>query len=188
MECFRHSGSIPQRMAAAQLPLRSVQPVPRETSLRLYTRSQRQPGLQRSAALQPVILSPVENDTDETVPVVTLAHLEGLKLRRAADGWHASEGRWRHLSSLASRRHAGCRHPLRRAVALGRHHGGSSARHLWRSVARPPPGLPFGEQPCQLRQLWNLGYLRGDIHGYRRVWIGLNHSHSIVPGGFEVTS
>ena len=34
------------------------------------------------------MLSPVEQDAAETKPLVALAHLDGLDLRRAADGWH----------------------------------------------------------------------------------------------------
>ena len=43
-----------------------------------------------SPKLQPqaVMLSPVEHKDGDTEPILTLAHLAGLDLRRAADGWH----------------------------------------------------------------------------------------------------
>src|SRR5690606_18640426 len=43
-----------------------------------------------SPSLQPqaVMLSPVDHDDSDTEPTLTLAHLDGLDLRRAADGWH----------------------------------------------------------------------------------------------------
>lgn len=34
------------------------------------------------------MLSPVDHKDDDTEPILTLAHLYGLDLRRAADGWH----------------------------------------------------------------------------------------------------
>jgi len=34
------------------------------------------------------MLSPVDHKGDDTEPILTLAHLDGLDLRRAADGWH----------------------------------------------------------------------------------------------------
>ena len=34
------------------------------------------------------MLSPVNHKDGDTEPILTLAHLDGLHLRRAADGWH----------------------------------------------------------------------------------------------------
>jgi len=34
------------------------------------------------------MLFPVNHKDDVTEPILTLAHLDGLHLRRAADGWH----------------------------------------------------------------------------------------------------
>lgn len=37
---------------------------------------------------QAVTLSPVEHHNGETEPIVALAHLDGLELHQASDGWH----------------------------------------------------------------------------------------------------
>ena len=34
------------------------------------------------------MLSALQHRDDETEPIITLAHLDGLDLRRAVDGWH----------------------------------------------------------------------------------------------------
>ena len=117
-----------------------------------------------SPRLQPhaVILSPVENETDETEPVVTLAHLDGLDLRRAADGWHGIwqvDGVVHQVWLLDAIPNAAtlyvARLPMDAFMELRSH----AARRLWRSVARRPPGPPFGELPGQLRQ-WHILSLR----------------------------
>lgn len=43
------------------------------------------------------MLSPVDHKDSDTEPTLTLAHLDGLDLRRAVDGWH---GIW-HVDGVA---------------------------------------------------------------------------------------
>ncbi|MDQ0304746.1 hypothetical protein J2S75_003791 [Ancylobacter polymorphus] len=34
------------------------------------------------------MLSPVEHPSGQAVPMIVLAHIDGLELRQAEDGWH----------------------------------------------------------------------------------------------------
>ncbi|AMY70898.1 DUF2285 domain-containing protein [Frigidibacter mobilis] len=117
-----------------------------------------------SPRLQPqaVILSPVEDETDETEPVITLAHLDGLDLRRAPDGWHGiwqvdgvAHQFWLPEAVPDAAAFYVARVPFDSFMELRSH----AARRLWRSTRRRPPGPPFGELPAQLRQ-WHILSLR----------------------------
>lgn len=111
---------------------------------------------------QAVILSPVENETDETEPVITLAHLDGMDLRRATDGWHGiwqvdgvAHQFWLPEAVPDAATFYVARLPLDSFMELRSH----AARRLWRSMKRRPPGPAFGELPAQLRQ-WHTLSLR----------------------------
>lgn len=108
------------------------------------------------------MLSPVERRDSETDIIVTLAHLDGLDLRLAADGWH---GIWRvdgvtHQFWLpaavpdAAAFYAATL-PMDSFLELRAH----AARRLCRSLTRRSPGPPFGILPDQLRQ-WHILSLR----------------------------
>ena len=111
---------------------------------------------------QAIKLSPAEQEDAETEPMVTLAHLAGLNLRRAADGWH---GVWQiddithqfWLSDAVPNTAAfyAVTLPLDSFLELRIH----ATRRLWRSLARRPPGLPIGILPEQLRE-WHILSLR----------------------------
>lgn len=109
-----------------------------------------------------VILTPVQNETADAEPVITIAHLHGLDLRRAADGWH---GIW-HVDGVAHQFWLPeavpdtatvyvARLPFDAFIELRAH----AARCLWRAVMRRRPGPIFGALPDQLRQ-WHILSLR----------------------------
>lgn len=109
-----------------------------------------------------VILSPVENETDQTEPAITLAHLDGLDLRRAADGWHGiwqvdgmAHQFWLPEAVPDAATFYVARLPFDSFMELRSY----AARRLWRSTRRRSPGPPFGELPDQLRQ-WHILSLR----------------------------
>jgi len=117
-----------------------------------------------SPKLQPqaVRLSSIEADTGHDCPLFTLTNLDGLELRRAADGWH---GIWRvdgimHQFWLpdaapdTSARYA-VTLPLDSFLELRVH----ATRRLWRSLTRRPPGPAIGTLPDQLRE-WHILSLR----------------------------
>ncbi|MBN9070507.1 MAG: DUF2285 domain-containing protein [Rhizobiales bacterium] len=90
-----------------------------------------------------------------TEPIVTLAHLSGLDLRHAPDGWH---GIWRvdgvtHQFWLpeavpdAAAFYA-VSLPMDSFLELRAH----AARRFWRSLNGRPPGPDFRALPIQLRQ------------------------------------
>lgn len=105
---------------------------------------------------QAVKLLPVEHRDGETEPIVTLAHLDGLVLRRAADGWH---GIWRidgaehqfWLSEAVPDAPAiyGTFAVMDAFHDLRTH----AAQRFWRSVNGRPPGRDFRAMPAQLREL-----------------------------------
>jgi hypothetical protein len=117
-----------------------------------------------SPHLQPqaVRLSPVDHKDHDTDPILTLAHLAGLDLRRAADGWH---GIWqvdgvKHQFWLpeAVPDAAGFYAvilPMDSFLELRVH----AARRLWRSLNGRAPGPDFRAVPAQLRQ-WHILSLR----------------------------
>ncbi|WP_353050231.1 DUF2285 domain-containing protein [Aureimonas altamirensis] len=117
-----------------------------------------------SPRLQPqaVILSPVENETDETEPVISLARLDGLDLRHAADGWHGiwqangvAHQFWLPNATPDTTTLYVARVPLDAFIDLRSH----AARRFLRSVEGRSPGPPFGKLPGQLRQ-WHILSLR----------------------------
>ena len=115
-------------------------------------------------SLQPqaISLSPVEEPDAKAEPIVTLAHLDGLDLRHAADGWH---GVWQvdgvtHQFWLP---HAVPDAPAFYGTFLPgddfydlRSH---AARRLVRALNGQRPGREFSKLPVQLRQ-WNILSLR----------------------------
>lgn len=108
------------------------------------------------------MLAPHKNNEDEQASHIALAHLDGLDLRRAADGWH---GIWQadgvvHQFWLPGAMPDAAAFfaftlPLDSFTELRLH----AARRLWRSVERRPPGPPFGVLPDQLRE-WHILSLR----------------------------
>ncbi len=108
------------------------------------------------------MLSPVEQEAAETEPLVALAHLDGLDLRRAADGWH---GVWQ-VGDIAHQfwlpdtvpdaaAFYAVTLPMDSFLELRVH----AARRLWRSLTRRRPGPPIGVLPDQLRE-WHVLSLR----------------------------
>lgn len=108
------------------------------------------------------MLSPVEHDDGQNQPLVTLAHLDGLDLRRAADGWH---GVWQ-VDDIAHQfwlpdtvpdaaAFYAVTLPMDSFLELRAH----AARRLWRSLMQRPPGPPIGILPGQLRE-WHILSLR----------------------------
>lgn len=117
-----------------------------------------------SPRLQPqaVMLSPVERNNGQNEPLVTLAHLDGLDLRRAIDGWHgiwrvddAAHQFWLPNVVLDAAAFYAVTLPLDSFLELRAH----AARRLWRSLTRRPPGPSIGVLPGQLRQ-WHILSLR----------------------------
>lgn len=108
------------------------------------------------------MLSSVETKDDKAEPIVALAFLDGLDLRRAPDGWH---GLWQadgivHQFWLpeavpdAAALYA-VTLPMDGFLELRLH----AARRLWRCLTRRSPGPPPGVLPGQLRQ-WHILSLR----------------------------
>lgn len=119
------------------------------------------------------MLSPALEPDNPEAPTFTLAHLDGLELRRAGDGWH---GLWQ-VDGIAHQfwlREAVPDAPAFYAVSLPmdaflelRAH---AARRLWRSLNGRAPGPDFRAMPSQLRQTHILSLraldakLRGESH------------------------
>ncbi|UPG71743.1 DUF2285 domain-containing protein [Roseomonas gilardii subsp. gilardii] len=108
------------------------------------------------------MLSLVEHGDDGAQPVVTLAHLGGLDLRSAADGWH---GIWQadgvvhqfwlpHAVPDAAAFYAASL-PMDAFLELRAH----ATRRLWRALTGRPAGPDFRALPAQLRQ-WHILSLR----------------------------
>jgi len=116
------------------------------------------PGLQPQA----VMLSPVDRKNDDTEPILMLAHLEGLDLRRAADGWHGiwqvdgvKHQFWLPEAVPDSAAFYAATLPMDSFLELRAH----AARRLWRSLNGRAPGPDFRAVPAQLRQ-WHILSLR----------------------------
>ena len=126
-------------------------------------------------SLQPqaVMLSPAPEPVGPEAPTFTLAHLDGLDLRRAGDGWH---GLWR-VDGVAHQfwlpeavPDAAAFYvvtlPMDAFLELRAH----AARRLWRSLNGRTPGPDFRAIPSQLRQFHILSLraldakLRGESH------------------------
>lgn len=108
------------------------------------------------------MLSPVEHKHGETEPIVTLAHLGGLDLRRASDGWHgiwqvdgAAHQFWLPEALPDAAAFYAVTLPMDSFLEFRAH----AARRFWRSLMRRPPGPPFSILPDQLRQ-WHILSLR----------------------------
>ncbi len=108
------------------------------------------------------MLSPLEDDDVSTESVVSLAHLDGLDLRQAADGWH---GIW-HVDGVAhqfwltgavpdSAASYVATLPMDAFLELRAH----ALRRFWRSLKGRAPGPDFRKIPAQLRQ-WHILSLR----------------------------
>ncbi|AMG74250.1 DUF2285 domain-containing protein [Brucella oryzae] len=125
---------------------------------------------------QAVKLLPVEHHDGDTEPIVTLAHLDGLDLRHAADGWH---GIWQvdgvtHQFWLpdavpdAPAFYASIL-PMDDFHDLRAH----ASQRLRRSFRGDRPGRDFRAMPTQLRQLHILALraLDAKLHGesYRAI-------------------
>lgn len=122
------------------------------------------------------MLSPVQDRDSETEATVTLAHLDGLDLRRATDGWHgiwqvdgAAHQFWLPHAVPDSAAFYAVSLPMDSFLELRAH----AARRFWRSVSGRPPGRDFRALPAQLRQ-WHILSLRAldaRLHGesYRAI-------------------
>lgn len=117
-----------------------------------------------SPKLQPqaVRLSEVEADGAHGSSLFTLAHLDGLELRRATDGWHGiwcldgiTHQFWLPDATPDTAASYAVNLPLDSFLELRVH----AARRLWRSLTRRPPGPAIGTLPDQLRE-WHILSLR----------------------------
>lgn len=108
------------------------------------------------------MLSPADRNGGDTKMMVILAHLDGLDLRRASDGWH---GIWR-VDGVAHQfwlpdavpdaaAFYSVTLPMDSFLELRL----QAARRLWRSLTHRSPGPPPGLLPDQLRQ-WHILSLR----------------------------
>ena len=105
---------------------------------------------------------PAEPDETASQPTVVLAHLDGLDLRRAADGWHGiwqADGVehqfWLSQSVPDAAAFYAVELPLDDFMELRAH----AARRFWRSIKGRTPGPDFRNMPAQLRQ-WHILSLR----------------------------
>lgn len=108
------------------------------------------------------MLAPIQHQSGDTEPTLTLAHLDGLNLRQAEDGWH---GIWqvdgvahqfwlRDVVPDAAAFYA-VTLPMDSYLELRAH----AARRLWRALTGRPQGADFRPMPAQLR-LWHILSLR----------------------------
>ncbi len=121
-------------------------------------------------------LSPVDHKDDDTEPILTLAHLDGLDLRAAADGWHGiwqvdgvTHQFWLPDAVPDAAAFYAVTLPMDSFLELRAH----AARRLWRSLNGRAPGPDFRAVPVQLRQ-WHILSLRAldaRLHGesYRTI-------------------
>ena len=108
------------------------------------------------------MLLPVAHVIDANGPTIKLADLDGLDLRRAADGWHGiwransiAHQLWLPRSDPDAAAFYGTFLPSDAFYELRSH----AARRFWRSVAGRRPGPEFRVMPAQLRQ-WHILSLR----------------------------
>lgn len=108
------------------------------------------------------MLSPVQHDNGETGPTITLAHLDGLDLRHAADGWHGiwqidgvTHQFWLRDAVPNEAAFYAVTLPMDSYLELRAH----AVRRLWRSLTGRAPGSDFRALPDQLRQ-WHILSLR----------------------------
>lgn len=100
------------------------------------------------------MLSPIEHHEGATVPTVTLAHLNGLDLRHADDGWHgiwqvdgATHQFWLPQVVPDAAAFYAATLPMDSFLELRAH----AARRFWRSLNGRAPGPDFRAMPAQLR-------------------------------------
>ncbi|WP_205680197.1 DUF2285 domain-containing protein [Brenneria salicis] len=108
------------------------------------------------------MLLPVAHIIDASGPTIKLAQLDGLDLRRAADGWHGiwradgiAHQLWLPRSNPDAVTFYGTFLPSDTFYELRSH----AARRFWRSVAGRRPGPEFRVMPDLLRQ-WHILSLR----------------------------
>lgn len=116
------------------------------------------------------MLLPVTHETGTSEPIIKLAHLDGLDLRRVADGWHGiwradgiAHQLWLPCAAPDATTFYGTFLPLDAFYELRSH----AARRFWRSVEGRRPGPEFRVMPDQLRQ-WHILSLRAldaRLHG-----------------------
>ncbi|MBO0130458.1 DUF2285 domain-containing protein [Agrobacterium sp. Rnr] len=122
------------------------------------------------------MLSPVEQNDSDGGRLVALAHLDGLILRRAPDGWHAiwriggmEHQFWLPQGAIDAAAFYAAILPMDEFMELRAH----AARRFWRCLTGRSPGPDVRAMPAQLRQ-WHLLSLRAldaRLHGesYRAV-------------------
>ncbi len=100
------------------------------------------------------MLKPVEHHEGATEPIVMLAHLDGLDLRHADDGWHGVwqvDGVTHQFWLLEAAPDAAAFYtatlPMDSFLELRAH----AARRFWRSLNGRAPGPDFRTMPAQLR-------------------------------------
>ena len=108
------------------------------------------------------MLSLVGHEDVATDLPITFARLDGLDLRRAADGWHGvwqagdiAHQFWLPEAMPDADAFYAVTLPMDSLLELRVH----AARRLWRSLTRRPVGPPIGILPDQLRQ-WHVLSLR----------------------------
>jgi hypothetical protein len=108
------------------------------------------------------MLSPVEHKDGDTEPILMLAHLAGLDLRRAGDGWHGiwqadgvTHQFWLPEAVPDAAAFYAVTLPMDSFLELRAH----AVRRLWRSLNGRAPGPDFRAVPAQLRQ-WHILSLR----------------------------
>lgn len=108
------------------------------------------------------MLSPTEHKRGDTQPVISLAHLDGIDLRRAPDGWHGIwqvEGATHQFWLSDTMPDAATAYalilPMDTFLELRAH----AARRFWRSLNGRKPGPDFRALPPQRRQ-WHILSLR----------------------------
>jgi hypothetical protein len=105
---------------------------------------------------------PADSTDGTSAPTVVLAHLDGLDLRRAADGWHGiwqADGVehqfWLPESVQDAAAFYAVMLPMDDFMELRAH----AARRFWRALKGRTPGSDFRDIPDQLRQ-WHILSLR----------------------------
>jgi hypothetical protein len=100
------------------------------------------------------MLSPVEHRAGATEPIITLAHLDGLDLRHADDGWHGiwrvdgvTHQFWLPQAAPDATTFYAVILPMDSFLELRAH----AARRFWRSLNGRAPGPEFRTMPTQLR-------------------------------------
>lgn len=108
------------------------------------------------------MLSPSDHGGRDKQPAITMAHLAGLDLRRAPDGWHgiwqvdgATHQFWLPDATPDAAASYAVILPLDTFLELRTH----AARRLWRSLNGRKPGPDFRALPPQRRQ-WHILSLR----------------------------